>query len=194
MSDTQKPRPTGLYCGIGRFGGRDRGMVALLLLLSLSASPAGAHPSSSAASGAPEQASAPSARYDVTSFRQEKFQTLSITTDLGHPIPVGIEESKIANDVECKSTDYSSDISVKPGSTYTEHLHFSRQGSPSVALYQWNICFVIHGVTYKAWRGFDPGPGATLTLSCMIGLMPRTPWSITSLSTGRIRQRACLPA
>jgi len=39
---------------------------------------------------------------------------------------------------------------------------------PHVALYEWHLCFEHEGITYKGWRGFDPGPGTSLSINCNI--------------------------
>jgi hypothetical protein len=67
------------------------------------------------------------------------------------------------DDVDCRVAHHS----ISGSSSPTEDS-LSRSGSPERALYEWHLCFVVDDVVYRGWRGFDPGPGSRLSLSCRI--------------------------
>ena len=107
-------------------------------------------------------------RFDTQDMAETGKYTYSIHTDSETEINFDLRLSKTANDVFCKkATIYSSDR-VTSGRPSSSSFGFSRMGSPRIALYEWHLCVEIDGVTYKAWRGFDPGPGAVLQVSCNI--------------------------
>jgi hypothetical protein len=76
--------------------------------------------------------------------------------------------SNRANDINCKKGHIYSSFEIIKGKKIKRDFNFSRKASPNIALYEWNMCFIIKGVTYKAWRGFDPGPNTTLNVDCFI--------------------------
>ena len=82
----------------------------------------------------------------------------------------GVKEAEVSrlwsnkrDDVDC-----SRPRSTGSGGRNPYGFGFSRQGSPERALYEWHLCFKIGDAVYRGWRGFDPGPGATLSLSCQL--------------------------
>ncbi len=65
------------------------------------------------------------------------------------------------DDVDC-----SRPRSTSSGGRNPYGFGFSRQGSPERALYEWHLCLKVGDAVYRGWRGFDPGPGTTLSLRC----------------------------
>lgn len=114
---------------------------------------------------APEKGANPP-RFDVTSVKPDPF-VLGIRTNIRLE-GVGYRESNSSDDRNCEKARSFKTVTLDPDRTNTSPLIFSRQGSPSRALYEWHICLVIDGVTYRAWRGFDPGPGTELEVSCFV--------------------------
>lgn len=107
-----------------------------------------------------------SLKYDLMSMSDTGEYTYEIETHSRSKIRFDMRMSNAAHDVSCKkSTTYSSG-SVSSNAPQTRTFSFSQMGSPRVALYEWHLCFEIGGVTYKGWRGFDPGPNSTLKVTC----------------------------
>ena len=71
--------------------------------------------------------------------------------------------SNRVDDVDCEHPTVTSQGGRSP--TVTD---LSERGSPQRALYEWHLCFVIDGQTYRGWRGFDPGHGSLVELECQI--------------------------
>ena len=106
-------------------------------------------------------------RYDIVNMDRDDRHFLTIESNFN--IKGGdYRQGNSVGDVDCKRSSKFSALEVEPGSLKKRGLRFERQGSPSRALYEWHICFVIEGVTYRAWRGFDPGPGTDLEITCFI--------------------------
>lgn len=104
--------------------------------------------------------------YDTGGFTAD-LQTLVLETDSPTPVPIEFYISNTVDDTLCtkKRRSYSR-FTIEPNQPKVRHLNLSRKGSPSRALYEWHVCFEIDGKRYRGWRGFDPGPGASLEISC----------------------------
>lgn len=108
-------------------------------------------------------------RFDTQDMAETGKYTYSIHTDSESEIKFDLHLSKTANDVFCKKATIYTFGRVTSGQPRSSRsFGFSRMASPHIALYEWHLCVEIDGVTYKAWRGFDPGPGAVLQVSCNI--------------------------
>ncbi|QJR79517.1 hypothetical protein CA267_001250 [Alteromonas pelagimontana] len=106
--------------------------------------------------------------YDSRSFSDEDHHTYLIETDSEDVISFEIRISNAANDTSCEKRSIYSTNSVSAKDAVIRHFGFSRKGSPNIALYEWHMCFIHDGITYKAWRGFDPGPNTSLNVNCFI--------------------------
>ena len=93
---------------------------------------------------------------------------MAVSTDLSSATAVEIRKSRIPDDAACENPQYRSSLTIDPSNTRRVEFNFARQIEPGIALYEWHVCFVIAGTTYRAWRGYDPGPGATLNAMCII--------------------------
>lgn len=92
-----------------------------------------------------------------------------ITIRANFPIVGGaFLQSNATDDIDCEHGHALSSLSLASSEEKERSLTFSRKGSPSRALYEWHFCFRIDGVVYRAWRGFDPGPGTELEISCFV--------------------------
>lgn len=104
---------------------------------------------------------------------QDTDQSMEIVNDLPAGMPVRFRMSRTPNDIDCKQAQVTEltiedRFSLPPGRPQRLSLRFDRQDSPGIALYEWHVCFLIDGTVYRAWRGFDPGPGASLHIHCNI--------------------------
>jgi hypothetical protein len=106
-------------------------------------------------------------KYDIGPAFGDNRHFLKISTNFDF-VGLDYRQSNSVDDVECERGFISSSFLVAPGKTKKRPLNLSRQGSPTRALYEWHICFVIDDVVYRAWRGFDPGPNTDLEVSCFI--------------------------
>lgn len=105
--------------------------------------------------------------YDEGPIVGDPDKTLTITTDAPDLIEFELRTSKVRNDTTCADP-YATGApgSVRTGRPFIEYLPFVHEGSPSRALYEWHICVTVGGVTYRAWRGYDPGPGSKMAIHC----------------------------
>lgn len=103
--------------------------------------------------------------YDTGGFTED-LQTLVIESDSSEPVSIEFYTSNTVDDTLCTKTYTYSSFTIEPNQQKVRHLNFSRKGSPSRALYEWHVCFEIDGKRFRGWRGFDPGPGASLEISC----------------------------
>lgn len=106
--------------------------------------------------------------YDSHSPFDEDSHTYLIATDSHDSIDFRIRISKSANDTNCEQGHIYARGSVSENEPANRHFGFSRKGSPSVALYEWHMCFIHDGTIFKAWRGFDPGPNTSLEVRCFL--------------------------
>lgn len=107
-------------------------------------------------------------KFDTQSMQDTGEYLYEVRTDSKAGISFEIRMSKMANDVNCENAVMFSSGSISAGDPATRHFGSSQMGSPHVALYEWHLCFEIDGVTYKAWRGFDPGPNSKLKVNCFL--------------------------
>lgn len=107
-------------------------------------------------------------KFDTQSMQDTGEYIYEVRTDSEASISFDIRMSNKANDVNCENAVMFSSDSISVGDPATRHFGFSQMGSPHVALYEWHLCFEIDGVTYKAWRGFDPGPNSELKVNCFL--------------------------
>ena len=106
--------------------------------------------------------------YDSGSSSDEDDHTYLIETNSEDSIDFKIRISNSANDTNCEKGHIYTQDSVSKIAPANRNFGFSRKGSPNVALYEWHMCFIQDGITYKAWRGFDPGLHTSLEVSCFI--------------------------
>jgi hypothetical protein len=112
------------------------------------------------------KAATPSPADDVVV--QESQQWMDIETNVSSSLSVEMRESRNENDANCRSPEDVRSIATGQALTTRVPFNFARQRSPGIALYEWHVCFVIDGQSYRAWHGFDPGPGALLHAHCFI--------------------------
>ncbi len=111
--------------------------------------------------GAPQE-------HDTVAIGVHEDQRIVVSTDSDEIVYIDVKLSRAANDVVCEHAFENTGYDVSRDKPANRALQFPRQGSPSIALYEWHLCFTIDDVLYKAWRGFDPGPGSTLKVECFI--------------------------
>ncbi len=110
--------------------------------------------------------------------------TMTITTNSQETLEFRILRTNQANNSLCRknrATLYGPRVSA--GAPEIQTLNFRLKESPSVALYEWHICFEIDGTIYRAWRGFDPGPNTALDIQCFI--------DVAQLATRETRKYMC---
>lgn len=106
-------------------------------------------------------------RYDTESLPSDGRHWLLV--EANGPFEFDYHVSNSVDDVNCEGPSlYGPGRNVDAEIPKKVMLDFRRQGSPTRALYEWHICFVIDDVVYRAWRGFDPGPDTELQISCFI--------------------------
>lgn len=105
--------------------------------------------------------------FDIAGVGADGRQFLRISSDVDIP-NLRYSLSNRVDDVDCAHYQSTASFPVTGGETIRRMLNFSRQGAPTRALYEWHICFGVGDVTYRAWRGFDPGPGTDLAISCVV--------------------------
>ncbi len=132
---------------------------ALLAIMAVAAGPA------QAAGAEPKLEKPPT--FDILSTGDDSLQIMVMRSNFNIG-EVEYRKSKMAGDVDCERAISFSRFFLNLGQGRKRELNFSRQGSPSRGLYEWHICFVIDGVTYRGWRGYDPGPGTELEINCFI--------------------------
>lgn len=103
----------------------------------------------------------------------DKTQWIEVTTDSVAPLAVRYRMSRTPDDVNCEKAQGTEltlldKFTVSAGQAHRFNTRFGRQFKPANALYEWHVCFLIEGTVYRAWHGFDPGPGATLNIHCNI--------------------------
>jgi len=103
----------------------------------------------------------------------EKAQWLDVTTDSVLPINIRYRMSRTPDDFNCEKAQGTEltlidNFSVSGDKPHRINLAFGRQWKPGKAIYEWHVCFLIGDTVYRAWRGYDPGPGATLNIQCSI--------------------------
>lgn len=103
----------------------------------------------------------------------EPNQWVTVETDSDSPISVRYRMSRTPGDIDCdraqeNSLTMNDRFQVTAKRPYRFYLNFLRQQKPGTALYEWHVCFLIDGTVYRAWQGYDPGPGATLKIDCEI--------------------------
>src|ERR1700680_4014441 len=96
----------------------------------------------------------------VDSIVGEPEQWMEVSTNAPYPVPFEIRKSHRTGDLYCRDTEGDARGVIVPPAPRQFLFAFARQQSPGIALYEWHVCFVIAGTTYRAWHGFDPGPGA----------------------------------
>lgn len=105
---------------------------------------------------------------DTVAIGVREDQRIVVSTDSDEIVEIDVKLSRAANDVVCEHPLSYTGYDVSRDKPADHEFQFPRQGSPSIALYEWHLCFTIGDVLYKAWRGFDPGPGSTLRVECFI--------------------------
>lgn len=90
----------------------------------------------------------------------------TISTNSEEAVDFEIRLSNAADDIHCKDASVFSRGTVSAAESGEYPFHFSQMGAPHIALYEWHLCIEVDGVTYKGWRGIDPGPGSTLHVDC----------------------------
>lgn len=98
----------------------------------------------------------------------EDNHSYSIRTNSERLINFGIRISNSSDDTRCEKGFIYMHSSVSAAEPSNEAFGFNRKSSPNIALYEWHMCFIVDGVTYKGWRGYDPGPNTSLRVSCFI--------------------------
>jgi hypothetical protein len=106
--------------------------------------------------------------YDSRSFSDEDDHTYSIETNSQEPVDFKVRISNIAGDTDCEKGYIYGQDSVSINAPTERRFGFGRKGSPNIALYEWHMCFIKNAITYKAWRGFDPGANTALKVKCFI--------------------------
>ncbi|WP_194755982.1 hypothetical protein [Aliidiomarina indica] len=106
--------------------------------------------------------------YDTGSSSDKDHHTYLIETDSEDSIDFKIRISNSTNDTNCEKGHIYTQASVSTSEPANRYFGFSRKGSPKVALYEWHMCFIHNETTYKAWRGFDPGPNTFLEVRCFL--------------------------
>jgi hypothetical protein len=104
---------------------------------------------------------------------EEPNQWMAVETDSDNPISVQYRMSRTPGDVDCDKAQENNltigdKFQVTSKRPHQIFLDFPRQYQPGIALYEWHVCFLINGTVYHAWQGYDPGPGATLKVTCEI--------------------------
>ena len=104
---------------------------------------------------------------------QEKNQWIEVQTDSVSPIDIRYRMSRTPDDFDCEKAQGTEltlidHFSVAADRPHRFDLAFGRQWRPGQAVYEWHVCFLIGETVYRAWRGYDPGPGATLNIHCVI--------------------------
>jgi hypothetical protein len=104
---------------------------------------------------------------------QEKNQWIEVQTDSASPIDIRYRMSRTPDDFDCEKAQGTEltlldNFSVAADKPHRFDLAFGRQWKPGQAVYEWHVCFLIGEKVYRAWRGYDPGPGATLNIHCTI--------------------------
>lgn len=108
--------------------------------------------------------------FDRTDLYDDGQYTYTISTNSEESIKFKIRLSKAADDIHCNNATIFSQETVSSATPSEHHFRFSQMGSPHVALYEWHLCIEVDGVTYKGWRGFDPGPGSILSVDCELDI------------------------
>ena len=104
---------------------------------------------------------------------QEKNQWMEVQTDSAPPIDIRYRMSRTPDDFDCEKAQGTELTRIDHFLVATDKPHrfdlaFGRQWKPGQAVYEWHVCFLIGDTVYRAWRGYDPGPGATLNIHCTI--------------------------
>lgn len=103
---------------------------------------------------------------------QEFRHRLTVMTDLQAFDRIVYLASNYANDVDCVGVTVLRRLNLEADVPFVQRLNFRRNAvdetGDRTALFEWNICLEIDGVTYRAWRGFDPGPETNLEISCFV--------------------------
>jgi len=105
------------------------------------------------------------ANYYTSYVYDEGNHSYRMETDSLDPIDFKIRISYSDYDTNCeKAIKFASDSvsAIEPSERYFDF----NSGSGKVALHEWHMCFIHDGTTYKAWRGFDPGPNTSLDVRC----------------------------
>ena len=108
--------------------------------------------------------------FDTGHFGSSTNHVYKVKTDSEELLKFETKFSNIADDVFCKHARRWGVINVKRGTPDESTFNFSQKGSPNVALYEWHLCFEYRGVTYRGWRGFDPGVESKLSVECTINV------------------------
>jgi hypothetical protein len=108
--------------------------------------------------------------------RDPRAPHLTVATNSDTALAVQYRLSRTPNDYDCKlaqgthwtiSNEFTLDA-VAPKRINIGLFGFSRQFLPAIATYEWHICFVVGNTLYRAWHGYDPGPGGGLSIDCFI--------------------------